>query len=322
MFKLSFRASRNDEGVSLIVTGNQNGSAAILTLLISAIMITVAIGFNWIVKEHLAAAEGLKTKTEAMVEAKSVYDALIYSISRGKLGRSEIVLSGGENFLGVDKLPLGGQGLTLKNDINIIVRDSSSLLSIVSMNTDVLKRLSRLLGGTEPQTAHLTDSYIDWIDVDDLSRINGAEAYYYSSEGKAYKPRNFSMQYKEELGLIRGMESGVYKKIEPYLTMLPSFGFNPNTADDIMLMAYLDINKDTLAVLKDFMLKQPVVSDVELFQLTNRMLVKDDGMYYYPSPYLDITIKVGKPKAVYTLNTGVDIRRKENSPYSVIYWKE
>lgn len=301
---------------------NARGSAAILTLLISAIMITVAIGFNWLVKEHLAAAEGLKAKTEAMVEAKSVYAALIYSISRGNIGRREITLSGGESFLGVGKLPLGGQGLTLKNDINIIVRDSSSLLSVGSMNTDVLKRLSGLLGGTESQTAHLADSYIDWIDVDDLSRINGAEAYFYSAERKPYKPRNFSMQYKEELGLIRGMEPGVYKKLEPYLTMLPSFGFNPNTADDIILMAYLDINKDALAVLKDFMLKQPVVSDAELFQLTGRMLVKDDGMYYYPSPYLDITIKVGKPKAVYTLNAGVDMRRKDTAPYSVIYWKE
>lgn len=301
---------------------NEKGSAAILTLLISAIMITVAIGFNWIVKEHLAAAEGLKAKTEAMVEAKSVYATLIYSISRGKLGRREISLSGGESFLGVDKLPLGGQGISLENDITVTVRDSSSLLSVVSMNTDVLKRLAMLVGGDKTQTAYLADSYIDWIDVDDLARINGAEAYYYSSEGRVYKPRNFSMQYKEELSLIRGMEPSVYKKIEPYLTMLPSFGFNPNTADDIMLMAYLDINRDTLAVLKDYMVKQPVVSDAELFQLTNRMIVKDDGMYYYPSPYLDITIKAGKPKAVYTLNTGVDMRRKDTSPYSVIYWKE
>lgn len=301
---------------------NNKGSAAILTLLISAIMVTVAIGFNWIVKEHLAAAEGLKTKTEAMVEAKSVYATLIYSIIRGQMGRREITFSGGENFLGVDKLPLSSRGTGLDNDITVAVRDSSSLLSVVSMNTDVLKRLARLVGGEEATTAYLADSYIDWIDVDDLARINGAEAYYYSSEGKAYKPRNFTIQYKEELSFIRGMEPRIYNKMEPYLTMLPSFGFNPNTADDIMLMAYLDINRDALAVLKDYMVKQPVVSDTELLQLTNRMIVKDEGIYYYPSPYLDITIKVGKPKAVYTLNAGVDIRRKEKSPYSVIYWKE
>ena len=59
---------------------NEKGSATILTLLVSAVILTVAIGFNWLVKEHLKAAEGLKTKTEAMMQARSAYDSLIFYI--------------------------------------------------------------------------------------------------------------------------------------------------------------------------------------------------------------------------------------------------
>ncbi len=65
-------------------TKGSAGSATILALMITGVIITVGIGFNWIVKEHLKAADGMKRKSEAMVKAVSAFDTFIYSILAGR----------------------------------------------------------------------------------------------------------------------------------------------------------------------------------------------------------------------------------------------
>lgn len=302
----------------------EEGSATILTLLISAVMITVGIGFNWIVKEHLMASEGLKAKAEAMAEARSIFDTLMYSMLTGEVARSEVILAEGEVFFGAGNIPLGRKSVNLKGNMSLNVRDSNGLMSIVSMNTDAFRRLLKMSGAEERNIDTIIDSYIDWIDIDDLSRINGAEAAYYRTESKPYKPGNLPVQYLEELSFIKGMTPELLKKMEPHLTMLPSTGFNPNTAGDEVLAARLDLSRETLEALKAYMAGSPLTSDAELFRIAGRMLVHGGGedVYYYPSRFFDITIKAGSPMTVYTLNVGIDMRPKLYYPYSVIYWKE
>lgn len=302
---------------------NERGSAAILAILVSGVMITAGIGFNWIVKEHLKAAEEIKAKAEAMVAARSACDTLTYSILSGTMAQREIVFPSGERLLGVNSIRLGGAAVQLENGVSIKVRDSSGLISVISMKTDVLKRLTKLLGAGDETVNSVTDSYIDWIDSDDFSRLNGAESAYYRGEDVPYVTRNFTMQYKDEMAFIKGMSPDLYKKMERYLTILPSLGFNPNTADDEVLMAYLDIDKEALENLKNYMEKKPVSSDTELFALTGKRLMQDEeGVYYFPSPYLEITIEAGRPRIIYTLSLGVDVRQTLTSPFNVVYWKE
>jgi general secretion pathway protein K len=302
---------------------SERGSATILTLLISAVILTVAIGFNWIVKEHLKAAEGLKIKAEGMVEARSTYDSLIYSILSGQLTQKEILFSGEQTVLGIKRIPLGKNGIRLANGIFVQIQDSSSLVSLVTPDVEVLKRLAGVVGAPQETLNSLADSFLDWIDPDDLKRINGAESFYYQTEGKPYVPRNSPIQYKAELAFIRGMDSEIYAKMEPYLTILPSMGFNPNTASDVTLMAYLDIDKDTVEKLKNYVAQRPIIMDSEIFALIGKIPKRDpEGFNYFPSPFFEITVTVGNPKSIYTLNAGVDIRPTPTSPYGVIYWTE
>jgi general secretion pathway protein K len=167
------------------------------------------------------------------------------------------------------------------------------------------------------------NSLLDWIDPSAFSRVGGAKAFYYESQGLPYVPRNFAMQYKEEVGLIKGFGSDVYGRIQPYLTMLPSTGFNPNTASDAVLMAYLDIDEESLKTLKDFMSKKAIASDMELFPLTGRRIAGyDEGVYFFPSPFMEITVRAGAPKSIYTIRCGLNLIQNLYSPYSVIYWSE
>lgn len=304
------------------LTSGNNGSATILTTLMAAVIVTVGLGFNWLVREHLKASEGLRNKTEAILRARSAYATIIYLVLNGRVAQREIVTAISNEISELKTLPLDGKKVPFSDDLYVQAQDSNGMLSLVNMNTDAMGRLIKKIGGLD-KTSGIIDSFLDWVDVDNFSRVNGAEEFYYRSQEPPYAPRNYPIQYKEEAELIKGMDRELYGKIEPYLTMLPSIGFNPNTASDEVLMAYLDINEESLKVLKDYMLKKPVTSDTELFALTGRMIVTDgEGTYFYPSPFIEITVSVGRPRSIYTIRAGLDTLQNTRSPYGVLYWRE
>lgn len=299
----------------------QKGSAMILTMLISAVVITVGIGFNWLVKEHLKAAEGLKNKTEAMVKARSAYDTLIYALLTGTLTSRDVKVNTG-SLHGVKAIPLNGEGISVNGDTNITVQDSNGMLSLVNLDIAVMERLLKIVRPGKKSVSDITDSLLDWTDRDRLVRVNGAEEAFYRSEGRSYAPRDYSLQYKEELSLIKGMDKDLYKSLSPVCTLLPGTGFNPNTAGDEALMAYLDIDKVILENLRRYMNNKAVTSDAEIFPITGKKVSRGEGVHFYPSRFCDVTVNVGSPKTVYTIRAGVDLRPLSATPYSVIYWKE
>jgi general secretion pathway protein K len=299
-----------------------NGSATILTMLMAAVIVTLGLGFNYLVKEHIKTSEGLKNKAEAILRARSAYDTLTYLILNGQVYQREVVISGAEDISGLKTLPLDGQEVSISDDLYVRVQDSNGQLSLTSMDTAALERLIRRVGALE-NASGVISSYLDWIDVDNLSRVNGAEEFYYRGQGLPYTPRNYPIQYKEEVEFIRGIGHELYGKLQPYLTMLPRTGFNPNTAGDEVLMAYLDINEETLEALKDYMSKKTISSDRELFALTGRTIAGHvEGIYFFPSFFMDVTVRVGRPRSLYTIKAGLNIRQNMYSPYSTLYWRE
>jgi general secretion pathway protein K len=302
------------------ICGNK-GSTTILMVLIASVIVTVGLGFNWLVKEHLKASDGLKNKAEAIVKARSVCDTVIYQILNGRMTQKEILFAGGQEFLELKALPLDNRKVPVVGDVYIQAQDSNGMLSLAMINETALRRLIKKAG--EPGNAvDPVDSLLDWIDADDFSRTNGAEAFYYRGEGLPYTSRNYPLQYIEELTMIKGINHKLYDKIQPYVTLLPATGFNPNTASDAVLTAYLDINEDALKALRDYLAVKPISSDAELFPLTGRRLVNEEGIYYYPSSYMDIKISVGQPRSFYTIRAGLRMMQNSTMPYSTLYWIE
>ena len=291
-------------------------------MLIAAVIITVGIGFNWLVREHIRASEGLKNKAEAILKARSAYDTVVYLILNGSVLPREIVVMGGGDISQIKTLPLNGQEVSLSDDVRIRIQESNGLLSLNTINRHPFERLIKRMGF--PDTAAIAiDSLSDWLDVDSFSRVNGAEELYYKGFGLPYGSRNYAVQYMEEIRFIRGFGEELYGKLQPYVTMLPSTGFNPNTASDEVLKAYLDIDEEYLKTLKDYMAKKPVQSDGELFTLTGKRITGDeDSIYFVPSVFMDITVSVGQPKSIYTIKAGLRVVQKKDSPYSVLYWRE
>ena len=301
--------------------GNK-GSAIILIMFMAGIIMTVGLGFNWLVKEHIKAAEGLKNKVEAIMKARSAYDTLVYLILNGLVSQKEIVLLGVQGLATLKTIPLNGTDVVLADDVKAGVQDSNGLLSLVNMDADMMARLIGKIGRVE-NAAIPVESLLDWVDPDDFSRTNGAEKFYYQGRQAPYKPRNHALRYKEEIALVRGIDQEIYRKIEPYLTILPATAFNPNTAGDELLKAVLDINDESLNKLKDYTTKKPMSSDEALFFLTGRRLIyHHEESHYYPSRFMEIKIKVGAPRSLYTIKAGLNFNQNLSFPYSVVYWQE
>ncbi|WP_435547441.1 general secretion pathway protein GspK [Desulfobacterium sp. N47] len=300
---------------------DNKGSVTILMVMITGVIIVVGLGFNWLVKEHLKASDGLKNKAEAIIKARSAYDTIIYQILNGRVSQKETLFAGGQNFSGLKSLPLNNSKVLMADDIYIQAQDSNGMLSLATVKEAALRQL---IINIDPagDNSGFVDSFLDWMDADNFSRTNGAEDFYYQGKGLPWKPRNYPLQYKEEVTMIKGMNDKLYGKIEPFLTMLPSTGFNPNTAGDAVLMAYLNINEDTLKTLRDYMAIKPVSSDTELFALTGRHIVLEEGIYFFPSLYMDIKVTVGRPRSFYTIRSGISMIQNLSVPYSVFYWIE
>jgi general secretion pathway protein K len=304
------------------ILSNDRGSATLLMMLIGAVIITIGIGFNWLVKEHIRASEGLRDKTEAILKARSAFDLLIYLLLNGEMTRNEIIVSGGmEDVTALKTVPLDGREIALADDIHVRFWDTNGRISMFNADDNVLERLIRNSGRSDNPSVPVA-SLRDWIDKDEFSRVGGAEKAYYEDEGLPCVPRNYPLQYGDELGFIKGFTPELLNAILPSITMLPSAGFNPNTANDEVLKAYLNIDDGTVHTLRDYLSKKTIMSDMELHALVLRRIDNEVGTYYRPSFNMDVVLSVGEQRKLYTIKAGLNVGQKASSPYSVYYWME
>jgi general secretion pathway protein K len=127
----------------------------------------------------------------------------------------------------------------------------------------------------------------------------------------------------EELSLIRGVDADLYKKIYPSLTILPSNGFNPNTANDSVLKAFLNIDDGKVMKIKSYIARKTLTTMPELIALTGKMLyLEQPEGWFMPSSYLDIIVRTGSPRSLCKISSGLTIESGIFYPYFICYWRE
>lgn len=96
----------------------------------------------------------------------------------------------------------------------------------------------------------LVDSLLDWVDQDELSRLNGAESDFYERLDPPYKSKNRMIDTVDELALIRGFdelvpetEQTVYDVVADYFTTYGDGKLNINGADLDTIIAYFGVDE-------------------------------------------------------------------------------
>lgn len=138
----------------------------------------------------------------------------------------------------------------LPEGIKVRIYDLSGKINISHLNQNKLTQLlEQQLGEGNKKIPELVDAWSDWIDTDDLKRLNGAEAAYYKKQHLGYEPRNGPFASVDEIRWIKGFDE-VFADIDVN-TVFTLWGYsssavNPNVATRETLLMLPGMN-ETLA---------------------------------------------------------------------------
>lgn len=122
----------------------------------------------------------------------------------------------------------------------VLISDESGKINVNKITDDtrasfvkflVAYRLEELVAET------ITDSILDWLDEDDLHRINGAEKGFYATLPEPYEPKNGPFESIEELTLVKGITPQIFGLLRDHLTIYGSGKININFASREVLLS-------------------------------------------------------------------------------------
>ena len=108
--------------------------------------------------------------------------------------------------------------------VEVQVTDERGKVNINSVNEETLLQLLQGHGLQVGDAEYLAAAILDWVDVDEIERANGAELATYESAGLGVGPANRAFVMVEELLQVIGMPWDLFKKMEPGLTVFSKSG--------------------------------------------------------------------------------------------------
>ncbi|MEI8012336.1 MAG: hypothetical protein WCI27_07655 [Candidatus Omnitrophota bacterium] len=110
--------------------------------------------------------------------------------------------------------------------------DEERKININTAPEDTLKRFFEMAAGLDPRQAEdITAAILDWRQPGEQPRKNGAKSDYYQALNPSYPCKKAPVNVLEELLLVKGVTSGIFKKIKNEVTIYGTGCININTAD-------------------------------------------------------------------------------------------
>ena len=139
---------------------------------------------------------------------------------------------------------------------NVVVTDEERKLPVNNLTAVQWHKLLDLLGVDPLDADVIADSSLDWIDQNDLHRLNGADNSYYANLVPAYRKKSGPLDRIEEMLLVRGVTQELFDGVpagrkdapghpglKDMLTTFSTGQINVNTASTEVLQALLNINE-------------------------------------------------------------------------------
>lgn len=230
--------------------GNRSGFALILTLVVTALMVAVAVEMIHQVYVDTSLSRGFRDGQQASILAESGAAGGAQLLQVGLSGRSYTSLT--DQWATPLKLEdsAGSVEVTVseesgKINVNALVQGNGEY---EPFTRSMLMHLS-----TNLELPDIWGALADWLDKDDLPRSGGVETPYYRSQKPPYSARNGRLMTLTELSLVKDGTAEMAARLRPYLTVFsdqaaaPLPTLNINTAPREVL-AVLDESIDTRTV--------------------------------------------------------------------------
>lgn len=127
-----------------------------------------------------------------------------------------------------------------EGEVTVRLTDVGGRVDLNRGGRELLGLLLRAAGEPEDRVDPILDAIEDWMDADDLVRLQGAERAEYLAAGRDYGPKNARFESVDELGQVLGVSRETHRALAPHLTVFAaSPGVNPEYASATLLKAIL-----------------------------------------------------------------------------------
>jgi general secretion pathway protein K len=195
---MNFRSFLNGRGFQ---AGDQRGVALIIVLWIFIFLFVVAFDFSADVRDEANAAHRFSADTQGYYLALAGFQRGLYEYAMSAQGGPSQETETPPGFFDFswreEKLGNGS--------FRVRLIDEGGKINLNRVDEATLRTVLTNLGVDESRRSVLVDSILDWIDPDDLHRINGAESDYYESLSPPYSAKNGAFDTVEELLWVKGM---------------------------------------------------------------------------------------------------------------------
>jgi general secretion pathway protein K len=222
---------------------NQEGVALLLTLLIIFALVGMTVGFSQESSVELNLAGFARDEARATAAAQAGV-AFALSVLKADNPEMDSLREDWGSF---------GKDLAFEHQTEMAVtgflRDECGKMNVNRLLTKEgtidpggrrrIERLFSLLGLGEEQL----DPLLDWLDKDDVKRMNGAEDFYYQSLKTPYSCGNGPFISPGQIALVKGLENislsteNPGEKLGDYLTIYSDGKININTAPKLVLQS-------------------------------------------------------------------------------------
>jgi general secretion pathway protein K len=319
---------------------NQDGTILIALLWILVALSVIALSFSRETFVEVAAARNSQSLESAYFIARAGIDSTVYQLLKKRftprIDQPELQEAPDPLDLGLVTGNLGGGGY------RVDVQDESGKINLNMIQEAQLRRLTEAAGINKRDGDIITDSILDWLDLDNDPRLNGAENDYYQTLNPPYKAKNGRIDTVEELLLIRGITpeyfyghperdangAVVYKYgLSRYLTAYSNRNqVNVNFAPLPVLLSIPGMTLETAKLLYDRRHVKPYKTPTDLAKdlgvavdpkVISSLAVDQTGIYT-----LTASAHAMNSKAVRVIRAVISLESSFNKDYRTLYWNE
>lgn len=187
---------------------SEKGVILIALLWILAALSVMALSFSRESVVEVGAARNTRDLERSYFIARAGIASATYKIIQKRfmprLQQVELADSPDPLDLGLHAGKFGG------GEFTVSIQDESGKINLNFASEEQLRRVIEAIGIPKNDGDIIADSILDWRDVDNAHRINGAEDEYYQALEHPYRAKNGRVDTIEELLLIRGVTSDYF----------------------------------------------------------------------------------------------------------------
>jgi type II secretory pathway component PulK len=265
-----------------------------VTAIVTLVFLVAILALDSLVQQTRRAVEAGRFETQALsLEAHAAYIAAVGAPS------ADAVLVPDLDRRANARLRIDGTAYSMPGatPLRLSLQDEAGLINLDNLSPPATARLLAALGAPADQRAALIDRFSDYIDVDDLARVDGAEAPAYRDR-RLPPPPNAPLRTVDQVLGVLGWKTAVprerWRAARDDLTADPtSTAINVNTATSSLLKVMYGFDENQVAAALDRRRGAPFTGLEDLGRTAGLRLSGDaERVYGFPNGRFALKITV------------------------------